>query len=860
MATIQTAIELQDNFTGVLYQVVNAVNMGVAAMSDLQHGMSASMDTASFEAMQDSAARAAASLDLYSEARQRAQASGAVPAWQTDSAPVFTSSGAERFAQEVEDVNARMGALYRTQTQIAAAASRAELFPPEASADITTIQERLGALQRRMAAIESDPLNMGTDAASAQLEHMRGLLGQALDAQEALNSAVGAMDVGAANRAYLQMSQSIGNAERYIRDNTAEQENFTRAVERSSGSADRLFSTVRGLVGAYVSLQSIGKVLEVSGSLSQTTARLDLMNRSMESAGKGAAGSTQEMLSMVYNAAQNARGSFSDMAEVVAKFGNNAGDAFSGSDEVVAFAELVQKQMKIAGASTMESANAMLQLSQALGSGVLRGDELNSIFEQAPNLIQNIADYLDVPLGSIREMASEGQLTADIVKAAMFDAAEDINERFNNMPMTWGAIWTSFQNDALMAFQPVLQRVNELAGSEAVQQFTRGAEASLMGLAGFALDVVNGMAAGADFVATHWDVIGPVVLGVAAALGVYAAGAAAVKIADAASAGAKIVLCLASYAHAAATRTEASAAAQATAAQYGLNTALLACPITWIVVGVIALVAAITAIVRALNIFGAKNTSVFGTLVGLANVAVQAVVNLGLWVANVALGIWNALGACCTNIGTAFHNTISNIQGWFYDLLATGLETVAGICEALNRLPFIEFDYSGISGKAAEYAAKSAAAYDRKEDYADIGQAFDKGFHTFNAFGDGWAQKAFQAGASWVDKLSPKDPEDEREQVLYATDPYTALGDSVNNIAGNTGKIANSLEVSQEDLKYMRDIAERDTINRYTTAEIKIEQTNHNNIASDMDLDGIVDNLTSLMGEAVAVSAKGAHA
>ena len=853
MATIQTAIELQDNFTGVLYQVVNAVNMGVAAMSDLQHGMSGSIDTASFEAMQNSAARAAASLDLYSEARQRAQASGAVPAWQTDSAPVFTSSGAERFAQEVEDVNARMGALYRTQTQIAAAASRAELFPPEASADITTIQERLGALQRRMAAIESDPLNMGTDAANAQLEHMRGLLGQALDAQEALNSAVDTMDVGAANRAYLQMSQSIGNAERYIRDNTAEQEKFTREVERSNDSADRLFSTVRGLVGAYVSLQSIGKVLEVSDSLSQTTARLDLMDRSMENAGKGAAGSTQEMLSMVYNAAQNARGSFSDMAEVVAKFGNNAGDAFSASDEVVAFAELVQKQMKVAGASTMESANAMLQLSQALGSGVLRGDELNSIFEQAPNLIQNIADYLDVPLGSIREMASEGQLTADIVKAAMFDAAEDINERFNNMPMTWGDIWTSFQNDSLMAFQPVLQRVNELANSEAVQQFTRGAEAALMGLAGFALDVVNGLAAGADFVATHWDVIRPVIGGVAAALGAYTAALTVYNAVKGISAVAEAV-------HGAAMAFAAHKTFEATVKQYGFNAALLACPITWIVVGVIALVAAITAVVRALNIFGAKNTSVFGTLVGLANVAVQAVVNLGLWVANVALGMWNALGACCTNIGTAFHNTISNIQGWFYNLLATGLETVAGICEALNRLPFIEFDYSGISGKAAEYAAKSAAAYDRKEDYADIGQAFDKGFHTFDAFGDGWAQKAFQAGASWIDKLSPKDPEDEREQVLYATDPYTALGSSINDIAGDTGKIADSLEASQEDLKFMRDIAERDTINRYTTAEIKIEQTNHNNIASNMDLDGIVNDLTSLMGEAVAVSAKGDHA
>lgn len=846
MATISTAIELQDNFTSVLYQIVEAVNMSVAAMSDLQQGMSGSIDTAPFEAMRDSAARAVASLDLYSEAQQRAQASApAASAWQTDRTPVFTTSGTERFAQEVESVNAQMGALYRTQTQIAAAASRTDIFPPEASADITAMQGRLADLRNLILAIENGPLDMGTDAANAQLEHMRGLLGQAESAQEALNRAVENMDVEAANRAYLQMSQTIGGAQRYIRDNTAEQEKFTREVERSNDSADRLFSTVRGLVGAYVSLQSIGKVLEVSDSLSQTTARLNLIVDDN--------GSVEALEEKIMASAQRARASYFDTASAIASMGANARSAFSTNDELIAFMEQINKQFVIGGTSAQGQAAAMLQLTQAMGAGALRGEELNSVLENATGIARAIEQYMGVAEGSIKQYAEQGLISADIVKNAMFAAADETNAKFESMPMTWGQVWTAFQNDALTAFQPVLQRINELASSETVQQFAQGAQAALMGLAGFALDAVNGLAAGADFVATHWDVIGPVIGGVTAALGAYTAALTVYNAVKGISAVAEAV-------HGAAMMFAAHKTFEATVKQYGFNAALLACPITWIVVGVIALVAAITAAVRALNIFGAKNTSVFGTLVGLANVAVQAVVNLGLWVANVALGMWNALGACCTNIGTAFHNTISNIQGWFYNLLSTGLETVAGICEALNRLPFIEFDYSGISGKAAEYAAKSAAAYDRKEDYADIGQAFNKGFHTFDAFGDGWAQKAFQAGASWVDKLSPKDPEDEREQVLYATDPYTALGDSVNDIAGNTGKIADSLEVSREDLKFMRDIAERDQINRYTTAEIKIEQTNHNNIASNMDLDGIVDTLTNAMSEAVAVSAKGAHA
>lgn len=229
------------------------------------------------------------------------------------------------------------------------------------------------------------------------------------------------------------------------------------------------------------------------------------------------------VVNMVYAAAQDARGSFSQMADVVARFGNNAKDAFSSSKEVVAFADLIQKQMTIAGASTQEAANAELQLSQALGSGVLRGDELNSIFEQAPNLIQNIADYLDVPIGKIREMAADGELSADVVKAAIFSAADDINSKFNEMPMTWGQIWQSMQNTALIAFQPVLQRLNDLANSEAFQTFIQGAIEAMATLANILLNIFELVGTVGGFIADNWSVISPIIYGVIAALAVYAA-------------------------------------------------------------------------------------------------------------------------------------------------------------------------------------------------------------------------------------------------------------------------------------------------------------------------------------------------
>jgi tape measure domain-containing protein len=165
---------------------------------------------------------------------------------------------------------------------------------------------------------------------------------------------------------------------------------------------------------------------------------------------------TQQLYESIVESANNARGSVSAMADVVAKFGNNAKGAFKNSAEVVQFSEIIQKQMKIAGASGEEASNAMLQLSQALGSGTLRGDELNSIFEQAPNLIQSIADYMDIPIGQIRQLASEGQITADIVKNAIMASADDVNERFESMPMTWGDVWQRMENNALVALQPVL--------------------------------------------------------------------------------------------------------------------------------------------------------------------------------------------------------------------------------------------------------------------------------------------------------------------------------------------------------------------------------------------------------------------
>ena len=584
---------------------------------------------------------------------------------------------------------------------------------------------------------------------------------------------------------------------------------------------------------------------------------------------------TAELVNMVYAAAQDARGSFSQMADVVARFGNNAKDAFSSSEEVVAFADLIQKQMTIAGASTQEAANAELQLSQALGSGVLRGDELNSIFEQAPNLIQNIADYLDVPIGKIREMAADGELSADVVKAAIFSAADDINSKFNEMPMTWGQMWQSMQNTALIAFQPVLQRLNDLANSEAFQTFIQGAIEAMATLANILLNIFELVGTVGGFIADNWSVISPIIYGVIAALAVYAAYLGIVKGIEIASAAATAIHSVAMSAKIGVMAALTGQTMAATAAQMGYNGALYACPVVWIIVLIIALIAVIMAVCSAIAKMTGIANSGFGVITGGVNVVIQFFKNLGLTVANIALGIGNAIAALASNMMTAFHNAICSVQSWFYNLLSTALSVIEGICSALNKLPFVEFDYSGISSAADDYAAKASEAAGNKEDYQSISDAFNEGFTTFDAFQDGWASDAFNAGAAWGDGIADKVSNFSLSDVFGQTDipnvgDYTSgfndaiansgVGDSIGNIDDNTGKIKDSLDVTEEDLKYLRDIAEQEAINRFTTAEINVDMSGmQNTVNSGDDIDGFMTKLTDSVNEAVDNMTEGVH-
>lgn len=866
MSSIQTGIVLQDNFSNVAQGVVESMYNMTAAAYEASQAVSSNVDTSSIQAATEEINQATAAMDELNAAASVAQPvvdGGNGQVINVDVNPVLPDPLVENpepltldiqpnapptgeIGQRIENIRNQLNDVLSMQQQIDQTAATVDVLPDEVTNRMSRVNALIEQIQANLAFSVENPFGLGGNEIEQQLSAIERSLNQAVTQQNMLNNAV-------------------GNTGDSINDNIHEQEQFNQEISAGTQQANELTNTIKRVVAAYVSIQSVGKALNISDELVQTTSRLNMMNDGVQT--------TAELVNMVYAAAQDARGSFSQMADVVARFGNNAKDAFSSSEEVVAFADLIQKQMTIAGASTQEAANAELQLSQALGSGVLRGDELNSIFEQAPNLIQNIADYLDVPIGKIREMAADGELSADVVKAAIFSAADDINSKFNEMPMTWGQIWQSMQNTALIAFQPVLQRLNDLANSEAFQTFIQGAIEAMATLANIVLNIFELVGTVGGFIADNWSVISPIIYGVIGALAVYAAYLGIVKGIEIASAAATAIHSVAMSAKIGVMAALTGQTMAATAAQMGYNGALYACPVVWIIMLLIALIAIIFAVCNAIAKMTGIANSGFGVITGGVNVVIQFFKNLGLTVANIALGIGNAIAALASNMMTAFHNAICNVQSWFYNLLSTALSVIEGICAALNKLPFVEFDYSGISSAADDYAAKASEAAGNKEDYQSISDAFNEGFTTFDAFQDGWASDAFNAGAAWGDGIADKVSNFSLSDVFGQTDipnvgDYTSgfndaiansgVGDSIGNIDDNTGKIKDSLEVSEEDLKYLRDIAEQEAINRFTTAEVTINQTNNNNVSSDTDLDGFINALDDAMGEAIESITEGA--
>lgn len=880
MATIRTAIELQDNFSGILYGITNAVNMSLSVMEDLNRAMNEPVDTTSIQAARDAINQATIAAQEWEAAMQNVDAPQTstptnpqpsapqpVPVqWQSDTMDVFTTSGVERFQQEIQSANSMLNTLNTTQERIAATAAETDMFPASAVSDMNSMQSRLQAIQQRIQQIESNPMNMGTNTANAELEQLRGQLNQAVQDQEDLNRAMERMDISAANEAYLRLSNTVSNTERYIRDNTDEQGRFNRAIDEGAQSAGDLMNMIKGAVAAYASVQTIGKVMDLSDQLTSTTARLNLMNDGLQT--------TQDLQNMIYLSAERSRGAYQATADAVSKLGLMAGDAFSSSEEIIAFTEQLNKQFTIAGTEAAGIDAAMLQLTQAMGSGVLRGEEYNSILEQAPNIIQAIADYMEVPKGQLKDMAAEGEITAEIVKNAMFAAADETNAKFESMPKTFSQIWTSFQNTALMAFQPVLQRLNDLANSEGFQTFVNGAIEALSMVAGIAVEIFNLITSVGTVLADNWSWLSPIIYGVIGALAVYYGWLGLVKMAELLGVAATGALTLAKMLAVPIYAAMTGATMAETAAQWGLNSAMYACPIVWIIILIIALIALFYAAVAAVNKFAGTSVSATGIICGVFMVAAAFIGNLFVALINFVIDIfvvlWNFIAAFANFFGNVFNDPVGAIARLFFDLVDTVLSLLQSLASAIDTIfgsnlagavqgwrDSLGGWVDSTFGQGEEIMAKLNAE-DLHLDRFEYSSAWDAGY----SFGEGIDESIANFDPSSLFDTNVPGAGDYADLSNYGSDlgGLGGIGSGVDDIAGNTGAIADSMDITEEDLKYLRDIAEQEAINRFTTAEISVDMSGmQNNISNGMDLDGVISGLTEGVNEAIDSMAEGVH-
>ncbi|WP_270943100.1 tape measure protein, partial [Romboutsia lituseburensis] len=702
--------------------------------------------------------------------------------------------------------------------------------------------------------------------------------------QTASHNSIDVTSIQTARSELNRAEMAFDRIEQEISQANSQQQNFNNSIRNGTSSTDELFNKMKGIAATYITMRGIGNILNISDQLTNTQARLSMINDELQT--------VDELNKMIFMSAQNARSSYSDTAKIVSRIGMNAGDAFNSTAEMVAFAEQLNKKFIIAGASTEEMNSALLQLTQGLGSGVLRGEELNAVFESAPNIIQSIADYLDVPIGKIREMASDGELTADVVKNAVLSAAEETNKQFESMPVTFGQIWTSFKNEAMMAFQQVLKNLNEIANSDGFTAFINNVKGGIIVLAsivndlmiilmniasseafqGFANGIVTalvyivnalGLVANfalsvADLFAQNWSIIEPLIWGLIGALIVYNSTMGIAWLSSIASAAAKIAETVADWALTAATWA-------LVIAQDGLNAALLACPITWIIIAIIVLIALFYAAVEAVNHFAGTSLSATGLIAGAFMTALAFIGNLfiafGNNVVNVFVTLYNLIATVANFVGNVFTDPIGAVIRLFAGLADTVLSILSNIADALdtvfgsNLADAVNGWRSGLKGKVDDIVSEQKVIMEPldaskfKMDRLDYGKAFNIG----NQFGKKLDSKV--SGMFKIDDLvgKAKDKLDlnglgmagglgENLKDLGSLDDLknsmADAGSGSKDTAGNTAKMAKTMTASAEDLKYLRDIAEQEVINRFTTAQIKIDMNNNNNINSDLDLDG----------------------
>ena len=700
------------------------------------------------------------------------------------------------------------------------------------------------------------------DAMSTPLNNIVGAINTTIVALQNVNNTDVSIDTSRlANaqtmivQAGAQLSEIEKNIQRRIQDNVVEQNKFNTALSQGVNKADSLYGKIKSFIGLYAGIQTLKVGLDTSDNISQTMARLNLMNDGKQT--------TDQLQQAIFQSAQNSRAGFLDIASVVSKLGLLAPQAFNSNMETVKFSELMAKSFKVGGATTSEQTSGMYQLTQAMASGRLQGDEFNSIMENAPLLAQAISKYTGKSIGDLKEMSKEGLITSDVIKNAVFAMSDEINTKFNSIPQTFGDVVNKIKNNAVNSFMGISSTMSNIFNSQRFQGFIDGVSSVI----DKAFIMINWLIKGISTVGTVlyeiWGPIQPILVTVLGLLTAYKLIMGFIAVKTAIATGITTIYNLALLAKQTMLGAVSVALAKATAAQTGLNIAILTCPITWIIAGIALVVAAIYGVVAVFNKITGKAYSATGLIVG-------CFYWMGGMIYNIIAAAWNKLAQTFISIynlgvsiaeffANVFKHPIRAVAHLFANFinflidkvkfLGSIIDTICGT-NVVGRLETVQTaigDWVNEKVGGNEITLKRMDATQVMMDRVGLKDMYNKGYEkgsNFSLFG-----KNAETGI------------DTNTEFGNSTNPEVAKSnDLLKNIDKNTKKAGDMLDLSHDEISYLRDLAEREAINRFTTAEVKVDVggiTQH--VSSALDLDDIVDYMTNRMEESIAIAAEGSY-
>lgn len=609
---------------------------------------------------------------------------------------------------------------------------------------------------------------------------------------------------------FAKAAQDIKRAEAEVNNFNSSLNKASSDINNNTNALDNMTNSVISLVSAYASFQGIKKVINLSDEYTQTTARLDLMNDGLQT--------TSQLQDKIFASAQRSRAEYGAVASAVAKLGLTAGKAFKSNDEIIAFTELLNKNFVVGGAGATEQAAAMYQLTQAMGSGKLQGDEYRSIIENAPLLARAIEDYMrnvQKAKGTMKEWAADGLLTADVIKAALFSSADQINAKFESMPMTWSQVWTAVMNRLYKLSMPLLNIVNKLA--------------------------------------QHWDVLEPIVLGVVGALGLYIGALVTLNIIKGITNTLELISAARSAMSAGKTLMQAAATTTATGAQVGLNAALLACPITWIILAIIAIIAAIYAVVAAINKVKGTSVSATGIIVGALATAAAFVWNLFLGVLDLVLGVinymYNGWATFANFFANIFNDPIASIIKLFGGLADNVLGILQTIASAIDKI----FG-SNLAGAVSGWRNSVSSKVDSLASKYGNGSYEDK-FKKINLTSESLGLKRWSYSGAYNSGYSMGAGLEDKISGIFGGDAMNDLLSGLGDVTGSDGTGSKALKttsnddlLSDEDIQLLLDVATRDYKLSYQQVTPNITVT-FGDINETVDVDDVLDRVADKLEE-----------